>query len=210
MLKRIVIVSNGALEQAILINITPSDYVIGVDRAAYSLLKNHIVPQYAVGDFDSVTKSELHTITSYIKNVSTYKAEKDETDLELALDYATGMSPEEILILGGLGGRMDHALATLFLMEKVVQEGIRIRLQDEHNDILLVNTSITLQKNSLYTYVSLLPFTSTAKVTLTGFKYNGTHILTKDKTIGVSNEITGKSATVKLLSGSIWLIQSKD
>lgn len=70
----------------------------------------------AVGDFDSASPSAVAAAEETGTRVVRHPADKDATDLELALDAAAAMSPERILVLAGGGGRLDHQLATLLLL----------------------------------------------------------------------------------------------
>jgi thiamine pyrophosphokinase len=47
-------------------------------------LKHHVVPQVAIGDFDSVSAQELRLIKTY-QGYQTVSCKKDKTDMELAL-----------------------------------------------------------------------------------------------------------------------------
>jgi thiamine pyrophosphokinase len=69
-----------------------------------------------IGDFDSVSGEALAAAEAEGVRLVRHPAEKDATDLELALDAALGRSPERILLLAGERGRLDHFLATLLLL----------------------------------------------------------------------------------------------
>ena len=69
----------------------------------------------AVGDFDSVSRSELEMIQSATKDCMIAPAEKDDTDTELALKITFQLYPEaEVTIFGAFGGRIDHMLSNIF------------------------------------------------------------------------------------------------
>jgi thiamine pyrophosphokinase len=68
--------------------------------------------ELAVGDFDSITAETL----AKAARVERHPAEKDATDLELALDAALRLEPERILVIGSAGGRLDHLLGSLLLL----------------------------------------------------------------------------------------------
>ncbi|MFK4998030.1 thiamine diphosphokinase [Bacillus sp. N9] len=85
---------------------------IGVDRGVIYLLDAGIRPNVAVGDFDSISAEEWTKICSQIQSVNRFKPEKDETDMELAIEWALTQNPDTIKIFGGTGGRSDHFLPT--------------------------------------------------------------------------------------------------
>ena len=111
-------------EMADLTAFTTEDTVfIGADRGALHLLEKGIVPREAVGDFDSVTKSEYARIENAVATIGQFQAEKDETDTELAIERALAYNPEQIILTGVTGGRLDHMESALHLL---------YRLQTEH------------------------------------------------------------------------------
>ena len=62
---------------------------VGVDRGVYTLLEAGIKPSIALGDFDSVTEEEFQIIEKEVDQLFQFTPEKDETDMELALNWAT-------------------------------------------------------------------------------------------------------------------------
>ena len=93
-MKHILIFGNGKLSKKFLQEIHEGDYVIGVDRAAYWLIRQGRIPDVAIGDFDSVTKKEFGLIKKSIKTIKTYPKEKNSTDMELAMMHAKSLDPK--------------------------------------------------------------------------------------------------------------------
>lgn len=92
------------------------DHAVGVDRGALRLIENEWHLDLAVGDFDSVTPDERVKIAAASDKVVKLPPEKDDTDLEVALKLALEFFPsEQIVIMGALGGRLDHWLTNLYL-----------------------------------------------------------------------------------------------
>ena len=77
-----------------------------------------------------------------IKTVPTHK---DETDMELGLDFAVELGADDIVIFGGIGSRFDHTLANAHLLLRLLKKGVRARLVDEKNCVELINNSIVLE-----------------------------------------------------------------
>ncbi|MBB1080173.1 thiamine diphosphokinase [Limosilactobacillus sp. STM2_1] len=99
-----------------LINERRNEKWVGVDRGAVTLLKMGIVPMIAVGDFDSITSNELQGLENALHQVKVYPPEKNYTDTQLGIRFATqDKNPDEIDIFGATGGRLDHLLANIFL-----------------------------------------------------------------------------------------------
>jgi thiamine pyrophosphokinase len=78
-----------------------------------------------VGDLDSISAETL----AGIEHVERHAAEKDATDLELALVAALRFEPERILVLGGGGGRLDHLLGGLLLLAAAAYAHVRVDAQ---------------------------------------------------------------------------------
>jgi len=106
-----------------------------------------------------------------------HKAEKDETDTELALRDALLMGCTEADVLGATGGRLDHEISNIHLMAQGKKRGLKVNIFDRKNKISLLDSEFEKRteffKDSLYgTYVSFLPLTETVRgITLMGFKY---------------------------------------
>jgi len=70
----------------------------------------------AVGDFDSASPDAVAEAEARGVRVVRHPAAKDATDLELALDEASALHPSRILVLAGIGDRLDHLLSLLLLL----------------------------------------------------------------------------------------------
>lgn len=209
-LSTIAIVGSGTLSEQFLKAIRKNDFIIGVDRGAAWLLEHGVTPHVAIGDFDSVNQKELSRIKKLIKHVEMYQAEKDFTDMELAVQYALKEKPGEVIIYGGSGTRADHTLGTFHLLEHFLRAGIAARLMDEHNEVCLVSGKQAVQKGG-FRYISILPFSESATISLSGFLYEVSRLpLTRSMTRGISNEFAKNQGTIDVHEGIVWVIQSKD
>lgn len=184
--------------------VQPGDHIIGVDRAAYWLLTNGVVPHVAIGDFDSTTKKELRLIKKSIRTVKQYPPDKNWTDMELAMKYANNLHPKETFIFGATGTRLDHMLATLHLLDTHI-------LIDKNNRVRLIGHGKTVIEKASYRYISILPYTKIISLSLTGFRYNLVRKnLKQGTTLGVSNEIQEKLGVIHIFSGKAWVVESND
>ncbi|WP_038058181.1 thiamine diphosphokinase [Thermus amyloliquefaciens] len=80
-----------------------------------------------LGDFDS-SPPWLQQLLPAPKEV--LPREKDLTDGEALVRKALGLGAEEVLLLGGIGGRLDHTLAHLELAFHLAERGIRVELTE--------------------------------------------------------------------------------
>ena len=96
---------------------TAEDYVIAADRGYDSLMAYGVVPDLAVGDFDSLGYQPDHP------NVIQLPVEKDDTDMVFALRKGLELGYRRVLLLGGVGGRLEHTLANLQLLDWLTGQG---------------------------------------------------------------------------------------
>jgi thiamine pyrophosphokinase len=106
--------------------VPPSAFVVAADAGVDHALALGVRIDVAVGDFDSVSASGLEAAEQAGARVERYPAEKDATDLELALDVAFGHDPRRILVIGGDGGRLDHLFGELLVLGRDAYAGPEI------------------------------------------------------------------------------------
>jgi len=87
------------------------DVVIAADDGAREALRLGLEVDVVVGDMDSVKASTLAQVERAGGRVMRHPADKDATDLELALDEALSSQATRIVVAGGAGGRLDFVLA---------------------------------------------------------------------------------------------------
>lgn len=209
---RVLIFSGGNLNTWALSSIKEEDYIIGVDRGAYFLYSNDIEMDCAIGDFDSVTKDEKERIAANTKEMISCDAfDKNETDTEMAFNFALNKKPKEILLFGVLGTRFDHSIANIQLLYSGLEAGIDCKIVDENNEIQLVNSQLVIHKNR-FTNVSLLPLTfEVSGITLEGFTYPLSHATIRiGESIGISNIIKSEIGKITVQSGILQVIKSND
>lgn len=215
MTRRVVIISGGSLDDELVKRtIQDDDTVIGADSGALFVFKHNLRLDVAIGDFDSVTKDQAEQIRHYAKQfISCDPVMKDMTDTEMALDYAMKLKPEEIILCGVLGTRIDHSLANIYLLKEPAAEGIACSIVDAHNRLTIVTADQAGHYfKADYTYISLLPITDKVTgVNLEGFKYPlNDATLVMGSSLGISNELSTEKGKVTVASGILLVIESKD
>ncbi|KRL89658.1 thiamine diphosphokinase [Lactobacillus kalixensis] len=112
------------------------DLVIGVDRGSYLLEELGIMPDLAIGDFDSLKKEELTKIESNVKDIRYSNPVKDWTDSELMIKSVfAGYNAKSLTIYGATGGRIDHFLVNLFMFlnPEIKKYAEKVTLIDQQN-----------------------------------------------------------------------------
>lgn len=188
---------------------TGDDLKISADCGYENAKKLNIVPDFAVGDFDSGNINELPESTEILE----VPAEKDFTDTELAVDLAVEKGADFIYIIGGLSGRLDHTLSNLSLLEKAWKIGIRAIATDGKNRARYIERTSELVPSIGYKYLSLIAADSVVKgVTLEGCKYplKNAKLTRIGNSYTTSNEILKNCALVSVKKGGLYVIESKD
>jgi thiamine pyrophosphokinase len=100
--------------------------VIAADRGLEHAVALGLDVEIAVGDFDSASPRAVSQAEASGTRIERHPAEKNATDLELALDAALSLGPDQILVLAGDGGRLDHLLSTLLILGSSRYEAVQI------------------------------------------------------------------------------------
>lgn len=187
------------------------DLVIGADGGAAQALSWGLVPGVVVGDMDSLREADRAQLEAQGCQFVQHLRAKDETDLELALAYAVEQGAREVVILGALGGRLDHTLANVLLLALPLLQGVTARIVRGGEEILLLRAGQSIRLDGRAgDLVSLLPLEGDAcGVTTLGLAWplNG-DILTFGFSRGVSNEMIGEEAWISLEAGSLLVVHS--
>lgn len=178
--------------------------VVGVDRGAYLAYLANIKLDYAIGDFDSISRDELEVLSSYTKVVKLNPI-KDDTDTLYALKMFAQY--ERLIILGGITGkRIDHFVANL----KLFYEFPKLVMVDDNTIIKLCDKESNFQKDE-YNFYSFFALEDVDDLSLKGFKYEVNQVhLSHTSNIGVSNEIVADNAFLSYSKGKLLLIKTKE
>ena len=203
---RAVIITGGRITDYAYIKsqIRNTDTIICADSGYNHAIKMGVRPSIVLGDFDSISH-----IPTDIK-ILQYPSKKDETDTEIAIDYARENGFTDFLLLAATGTRIDHSLTNILLLKNFVERGEKAMLIDEHNKIMLTNTKLNLEAQP-GEIVSLVPLTTCYGVCTKSLEYPLYEAtLQVGKGLGVSNIIASENATVSLEKGLLLVIIAKD
>lgn len=171
---------------SLLCSLPAPKWIIAADAGYKKTIVAGMMPQYVVGDFDSMEKP-----TDLPEDVVllTVPCEKDDTDTMLACSIAVEKGCTSLLIIGGTGGRADHGLSNILYLESLCNRGVHALLTDGENRIQVVrDDTVTLPDRG--GYFSVMSLTDTCSVTLNGCKYPLTHaVLRRELPYAVSNEV---------------------
>ena len=161
-----------------------------------------------LGDFDSYTQKLPENV-----EILKVPSQKDFSDTQMAITEAISRGAEEIVIIGGLDGRLDHALSNISILSSLWEMRIYTVITDGKNRVRYMNSSSTLIAKSHFTYLSIIPLSEKLKgLSIEGCKYplaNKT-VLKSQPSLTISNEITGNCALISVRKGECLIIESKD
>lgn len=179
------------------------DSVIAVDGGFAHLQAIGCVPDLAIGDFDSLGFEPSGV------PCQAYPARKDKSDLELALDHALAEGAAEVYVYGAFGGRLDHTVANIQLLASYAEAGISVTAVGAAEIARYVVGPATLElplcKEGIVSVFSLVA--ESHGVTERGLEYPLDDALLTDRTTwGLSNEFTGKPASVSVREGTLLVL----
>lgn len=193
-------------------------FVVAVDAGYDVCLAVGLKPDLLLGDFDSLNKM----IADWAKNSGIDTVElnpvKDDTDMEAALRLVgerCQKGTDKIIILSALGGRLDHTLGCLALLGLKNEFGVDIEIRNSFNRACMLFEGERLEVKNLDSFgkfISFLPVSNEAVMTLKGFKYPlESRILCGFNTLGISNEITDRENAFAIVErGIVLMVRSQD
>lgn len=240
-MKRIFIITGGQLDMEFAkryMKTLSFDKVFAVDKGLEYADSLNIMPDYIIGDFDTVDKGIFAKFENMVREkecsavIHRYSEKKDATDTELAVEMAMALQPEEIIIFGATGNRLDHTLMNMGLLVQIEKEGIAGQIVDVNNRIRLLDANIQTDRTRAETpyavhmeveqdafllshqekYLSIIPMSEEIQgLTLEGVMYPlKEHTVFQGSTLTVSNRITDGRAHVSLKKGRILIIEAYD
>lgn len=188
-----------------------ADMIISVDSGARHCKAFRIKPDLLIGDYDSITSDDLKYYSKMGVEAIKYPAEKDMTDSDLATEIAVKRGCSKLIFLGAIGTRLDHSISNIFMLKKLLDNGIDAMIADEHNEMIVIKDHYELKKED-DVFISLLPLAGKAEgVTISGFYYPLVDAtLEVGSSWGVSNKFARDTASVTLKKGYLLVIKSRD
>ena len=211
-MQRIIIFANGELPD---INkaralLQKDDYILCADGGMRHALALDLKPDLVIGDMDSAERSDLQKMQADGVSIELFPRDKNETDLELAINKAIELAPQQIIIVAALGGRLDQTFANIALLTDLRLSTFNLRLDDGVEEIFFCRDQAQVHGRS-GDIISLIPWGgSVHQIQTQGLRWSlNKETLYPEKTRGISNEMTGDVATIKIESGLLLLIHRR-
>ena len=188
-----------------------TDLIIAADAGYLTAQRMGVEVDVLLGDFDTLGVENIPEGIECLR----MPAEKDDTDTQLAVQVALERGATEIVIVGGLGGRVDHTLSSLAILEALwerKEKRVYAIFTDGKNRARFIRNSGVILPHEHYRFFSLIAADPKVKgITLEGCKYplkNGQILRTHQW--AVSNEVVGNCALIEIRRGGVWVIESMD
>ncbi len=182
---------------------TPPTCVIAVDSGLDHALSLGFTPSVLIGDRDSVSDAGLRQWQEQWQLITArtgqepleerHKSEKNESDLELALIFASKLRPRKVVVLSGGAGRLDHLLIGTLGLANWAKEGFDLKAYVGSSLVLpLAQGDIRTLDLTPDSVLTLLAVGGPAQVNTDGLRWN----LTSDYTLlpGSSRGLSNKPA----------------
>ena len=195
------------------IEIQKNDFILCADGGYKIAKQEQITPHLLIGDFDSFIENLPEKI-----EIIKHPVEKDDTDTLLCIKYAIEQDYEDIVIIGGMGGRIDHTLSNLqsmswamdFWKSKKLKRSIY--MCDAKNKVFFLQDSTIDLEGHVGDKISLISYTDKCIGVFTnGLKWALCDaVLTNSSPIGISNEFIDSTASISVATGKLLITLSKD
>jgi thiamine pyrophosphokinase len=177
------LIANGHFEDLLFLapSIKTHSRIVAVDRGLIYCKQLGITPDLIVGDFDSVPRSLLDEY-AHIPSIALPK-EKDETDLEIALEHELEIS-QKVTLFGALGKRIDHTLTNLLIALRYPE---RVVIETEQEIVFAIQGNVDIPMTIGQT-ISLLPINGPVTgITTRGLQWELANRTLDASFIGISN-----------------------
>jgi len=183
--------------------------VVAADSGVELALQLGLPVDVVIGDLDSASPEALREAQRLGATLEEHPADKDETDLELALDLVRADGARDVVVVGGAGGRLSHliGIATLLASPKYTDIQISWLLPHAAAHIATPKRVVTVD-GAVGDLLSLIPVGGAASgVTTTGLKWTlHQESLTTTATRGISNEMLADCAEISVVEGTLLVI----
>lgn len=183
------------------------DLIIAADAGGTAILAARRLPDLVIGDLDSLASEVRAELSDAGVRFITAPADKDVTDLDLAIAEALRRGATEIWATGVLGERLDHTLASLGSLARCAAARPRVLEPDVAAWILAPEGRARLELEPAGALVSLFAHGAPATVSCGGMRYPlHRETLRELDSRGLSNVIEGPAAFVEVLSGLLFVL----
>lgn len=179
--------------------------IICADSGYLKCLSLDIKPDLIIGDFDSSAMPDMDCET-IVLNVR-----KDDTDTFHCVSEAIKRGYKDIVILGGIGSRVDHTYSNILCVNYAFENNVRCALINRNTNITVKSGNFEIKKGK-YKYFSLFAlFDECEGLSIKGAEYELDNItLSPSCQLTQSNAFKDSTVEISISKGKIILILCND
>lgn len=181
---------------------TEGDSIIAADRGYETVISLGLMPDLAVGDFDSLGEAPD------ADNVIVLPVRKDVTDVGYAVEQGFERGFREFVIYGAVGGMLDHTFANVAIAHDIARRGGKATLIGEGFCLTVLHDSSIGFGARQGGRVSVFALGGSAEgVTIRGLDYEiEDQTIACSSPIGVSNAFVGQKAEISVRCGDLLVV----
>ncbi|MBS3957119.1 MAG: thiamine diphosphokinase [Clostridiales bacterium] len=184
--------------------------IVAVDGGAALCLEVGRIPDLIVGDFDSLHPNVRAECARLGVPERVFPADKDVSDLDLALAALAGDDISEVTITACWGGRLDHTLAAIGAAARSDEFAVNIADPGLNGWVLSERVRPHLELLGRGSTVSLIAVQCSARVSCSGVRYPlERELLSPLSTWGLSNVICEPVANVSVHEGRLVVLSPR-
>ncbi|MCY4105550.1 MAG: thiamine diphosphokinase [Chloroflexi bacterium] len=212
-MRRALMFANGEWREGVAVDRALAEFadadVIAADGGVRYALSLDLPVRALIGDLDSTPEGIVRRLTAAGTTVVRYGVEKNETDLELCLAWATQQGYRHIQVLAAFGGRFDQEFSNVMILAAPELKGRKIQMISGNEVLQVHHPGVILFTGKQHDRLSLIPLTPEVNgIHTRGLKYplvDETLFMVRGR--GISNEFTGPEAEVHFSSGILCSVQ---
>jgi thiamine pyrophosphokinase len=196
-------INDGPMTRQAIAEAQADTWVVAADGGARIAQHFGLRVGFVIGDMDSLSDTELQTLVDQGAKVQSYPEEKNETDLELALQWAAQQDVTWARVI-------DQTIANIYLLTLPALHGRDVRLVGGRQETWLLHPGEHVIKGAKGDTVSLIPIGGEVR----GVRTENLYYPLKDETLafgparGISNVMNTDLARVWLQTGLLLVIHT--
>lgn len=203
-------IEDGEMVQRALVAAGGDALVVAADGGARMAAHYGLRVDAVIGDMDSLDADEAVALEAQGTRLLPHPAEKDETDLELALVWAVGQGARRLRVIGATGGRLDQTLSNIYLLALPALVGVDIQMVAGKQAMWLLGAGMHKLHGQQGDTISLIPLNGTVR----GVYTENLYYPLRDEDLyfgparGVSNVMTAEEASVTVREGVLLVVHT--
>lgn len=201
------IIANGlTLSPKQLKALPKNNKIIALDGAALPCIRDGIIPDVVLGDFDSLDRSLIDGLAKKHDIEFAYLPDQNSTDLEKSFYYILNYKPKSVSICQATGLRLDHTIHNVRLLRRIYSKISDVTIYTEMEKVRFIKDKTIIISAEHEEPMAVLAFPE-ATVTSKGLKFDMDNTLLKfSERESTSNHLANNSARIKIKGEALLII----